>query len=66
MKQKMPKRPTDPVELAKLVGDMATGQAPKDDEAVREAKQSEQAPPIPSAAKQSALRSSQKRGKSGS
>jgi len=37
MKAKKPKRPTDPMELAKLVGDMATGQTPRDENTLREA-----------------------------
>jgi hypothetical protein len=37
MKAKKPKRPKDPMELAKLVGDMATGEIPRDDESLRKA-----------------------------
>ncbi len=65
MKAKTPKRPTDPMELAKLVGDMATGQAPRDDESLREAKLSKQARKVPSAVKRSAKNSSRKPLKSG-
>lgn len=60
MKAKKPKRPTDPMELAKLVGDMATGQTPRDDESVIEAKRAEQALPKPSVSRQSSPSSTRK------
>ena len=54
MKAKKPKRPRDPMELARLVGDMATGEVPRDDEKLREAKPSKPTQPKPSDAEQSA------------
>jgi hypothetical protein len=53
MKAKKPKRPVDPMELAKLIGDMATGQSPRDDEALKEAKHAEHSQPISSVSRKS-------------
>lgn len=66
MKAKKPKRPSDPMELAKLVGDMATGKAQRDDESLRVAKPVKQGRPIPVASKRSASRPIQKRSQSDS
>jgi hypothetical protein len=51
MKAKKPKRPKDPVELAKLVGDMATGQMLRDDESLRKVKSSKPKQSSPTANK---------------
>jgi hypothetical protein len=48
VKSKKPKRSSDPMELAKLVGDMAKGQTPHDDDSIKEAKRGEKVQPKPS------------------